>query len=78
MLSTLILKSEALVSRFPRINNNAHADMHNAHQHGCGNIHIHEHLLHNLVLGERNLPDFRFPKQASINAFLLCPPVLRQ
>ena len=52
MLSTLILKSEALVSRFPRINNNAHADMHNAHQHGCGNIHINEHLLHNLVLGE--------------------------
>ncbi len=30
------------------------------------------HLLHYLVLGEENLPDFTKPKQASINAFYIC------
>ena len=32
-------------------------------------IHIHERLLHYLVLGTQNLPDSVKPKQASINAF---------
>jgi len=69
MLSTLILKSEALVNRFPRINNNVHADMYST-PYRRGNIHIHGRLLHNLVSGEEIYQISRFPKQASINAFI--------
>ena len=37
-----------------------------------------EHLLHYLVLGEENLPDFRKTKTSVNKRLLLCPSVLHR
>ena len=51
MLSTLILQFEVPeMTLHTRINNNAHADMHNT-PYQRENIHIRGHLLHHLALG---------------------------